>query len=253
MRRMTVRGRLAVVTTALSVLAGLMLVPGAAARELVASEGVGSPQMVSLTPENLGVFRSVPDGTTLIGVNREVEGSKVADLAFTDGSTLSDMPGLRVPGEVRDVTFGPDSTAYLTVASPDDETAGWLLRLGRADSSATILHTWPVDPVERYRSPYSVEYANDRLFVEALSANTIQSCLPQLEAFDLAGTPVGTFEATSCGGLWQADDGLVFASDLERYDGLFVDPATGESHRVGFRALGRFGTSHRGPAAESPA
>lgn len=88
-----------------------------------------------------------------------------------------DMPGVRLPGDVRDVTFRPDSTAYLTVANPDDQTAGWLLRLGRADSHATILHTWLVDPVERYRQPYSVEYANDRLFVEALSANVFRSCL----------------------------------------------------------------------------
>jgi hypothetical protein len=161
--QMAVRGRLAVITTALSMLTGLVFVPEAAgaaahgptaaARELAASEVVGSPQMVSLTPDNLGIaIWSVPDGTTLISVSREVDGSKVSDLAFADGSTSGDMPGLRLPGEVRDVTFGPDSTAYLTVTNPNDRTAGWLLRLGRADSHATVLHTWPVDPVERYRA-----------------------------------------------------------------------------------------------------
>jgi hypothetical protein len=256
--RMTGRGRLAVITTAVSVLTSLVLVPGmagaedhgptAAAGEKVGGEVVGSPQMVSLTPDNLGIAMwSVPDGTTLINVSREVNGSKVSNLAFTDGSTSSAMPGLRLPGEVRDATFGPDSTAYLTVAGPDDQTAGWLLRLGRADSSATVLHTWPVDPVERYRAPYSVEYANDRLIVEALSANTIHSCLPQLEAFDLAGASVGTFEATSCGGRWQADDGLVFASDAESYGGLFVDPATGASHRIGFPSPGPIWNIAQGP------
>jgi hypothetical protein len=92
-----------------------------------------------------------------------------------------------------------------------------------------------------------VEYANDRLVVEALSANTIHSCLPQLEAFDLAGASVGTFEATSCGGLWQADDGLVFASDAESYGGLFVDPTTGESHRFGFPSPGPIWNIAHGP------
>lgn len=255
---MTVRGRLAVITTALSVVTGLILVPGAAgatahgstaaARQLVADEVVGSPQEVSLTPDLSGIeMWSAPDGTTLISVRRTVDGSKVSDLAFTDDSTSTAWPGLRLPGDVRDVTFGPDSTAYLTVPQPDGQTAGWLLRLGRADSHATILHTWPVDPIERYRTPFSVEYANDRLFVEALSLNTIHSCLPQLEAFDLAGTPVGTFEATSCGGSWQADDGLVFASDAESGGGLFVDPATGASHRVGFPSPGPIWNIAHGP------
>jgi hypothetical protein len=255
---MIVRGRLTVITTALGVLTGLVLVPGAAgaaahgptaaAGELVAGEVVGLPQMVSLTPDLSGVeMWSVPDGTTLINVRRMVDGRDVNNLAFTDGSTSSAWPGLRLPGVVRDVTFGPDSTAYLTVAGPDNQPAGWLLRLGRADSSATILHTWPVDPAERYRAPYSVEYANDRLFVEALSANTIRSCLPQLEAFDLTGTPVGTFEATSCGGRWQADEGLVFASDAESYGGLFVDPATGASHRVPFPSPGPIWNVAQGP------
>jgi hypothetical protein len=58
-------GRLAVMTTALRVLSGLVVVPEAtgaaahgptaAAGELVAGEVVGSPQLVSLTPDNLGV------------------------------------------------------------------------------------------------------------------------------------------------------------------------------------------------------
>jgi hypothetical protein len=246
---MTIRARLVAMAAALSMLTGLVLVPGAAGaaqhgraageRELVAGEVVGSPQPVSLTSDLSSLTTwSVPDGKALVSVSRTVDGRKVADLAFTNGSSSSDMPGIRLPGVLRDVTFGPDATAYLTVAQPDDQTAGWLLRLGRADSFATVLHTWLVDPVERYREPYSVEYANDRLFVEALSANVFFGCMAQLETFDLAGASVGTFEATSCGGAWQADDGLVFASDAENRGGLFVDSATGESHRVAFPSFG---------------
>jgi hypothetical protein len=169
----------------------------------------------------------LPTSATLQRLWPAPNGSYLATYADGSDTYIGQIDGdatptnvIQLAAPVSDLTFGPDSVAYMAVDMK-------LLSLAPSGTTVGLVHEWKPEPDGTVRQPKAVNFVAENLFVEALAPNRSSSCKSVLYKISPAGEIVDSESSpTSCGGPWDAGAAGPSVLDLENGNVNYFDHAT---------------------------